>query len=332
MLRAIVLSLALLIGIGTLIPLATEFVEAGSYKPRKYQKKKVKKYSKRWWRAYNKRKAVKRAKLRQAKKARLAKVRKARIRRARVAKVRRAKLARQRKAIARNRSTKRAKKRGVATTIKASYETLTTPQKSDKFATIEAPKNNSVLRPSAKIMTPVVNTAAILPSGNPAPNSWKSDGYSQGELQFRVNDYSGSPTGAASISVLGPAMEDPPMLSKRTKTVGGITTTALRRTVIDQMIRENGWVVNDFQKEIGGQNVYVVVAQAPGENNQIENRTFYFTEVEGKIYSVATKSPDNMNYKLEEESEKVINSLQRKSMPTQVATNRTVSNLVANEE
>lgn len=322
MLRAIVLSLALLIGIGTLIPLATEFAEAGTFKPRKYQKKKVKKYSKRWWRAYNKRKAIKRAKLRAARKARLARARKARIRKARSAKVRRARLAKQRKAVATKRSTKRSKRRAVI--AKSSYETLVAPEQSGKYAAIEAPKS--------KVMTPISTKPAMLPSGNPAPKTWNAEGYSQGELQFRVTDNSGSPIGSASISVIGPATEDPPMLSRRVKTVGGVTTTALRRTVIDQMIRDNGWVVNDFQKEIGGQNVYVVVAQAPGANNQVENRTFYFTEVEGKIYSVATKSPDNATYKFEEESEKVINSLQRKSMPTQVATNRTVSNLVANEE
>jgi hypothetical protein len=331
MLRAIVLSLALLIGIGTLIPLATEYAEAGSHKPRKYQKKRAKKYSKRWWRAYNKRKAVKRAKLRRARKARLARARTARIRRARVARVRRARLARKTGSIAVKRSVRRSKKRGQTSVATSSYETLVTPQKADKYATIETPQAKTKSTKSNN-MIPVANSSSMLPSGNPAPNSWKSDGYSQGELQFRVNDNSGSPIGSASISVVGPATEDPPMLSSRVKTVGGVTTTALRRTVIDQMIRENGWVVNDFQKEIGGKNVYVVVAQAPGSNNQVENRTYYFTEVEGKIFSVATKSPEGANYKFEEESEKVINSLQRKSMPTQVATNRTVSNLVANEE
>ncbi len=34
------------------------------------------------------------------------------------------------------------------------------------------------------------------------------------------------------------------------------------------MIQENGWVENDFQKEIGGKKVYVVVAKAPDTNNR----------------------------------------------------------------
>jgi hypothetical protein len=309
MLRAIVLSLALLIGIGTLIPLATEFAEAGSQKRRTYKKPKVKKYSKRWWRAYNKRK--------NARKARTARARKARVRRARLARVRRAKANRQRRQVARKRSTRpaRSNRRTAATTAKT-----VTPKASVKTSTNYTP---------TKFTTP-----AVLPSGNPAPKTWKSEGITQGELQFRVTDNSGSPIGAASISVVGPAIEDAPVMNSRVKTVGGVATTALRRTVIDQMIRENGWVVNDYQKEIGGKNVYVVVAQSPGANNQVENRMFYFTEVEGKIYSVATKAPDNGSERLEEESEKVLNSLQPKAsaLPPQVASNRTVSNLVANEE
>jgi ATPase subunit of ABC transporter with duplicated ATPase domains len=50
--RAIALSLALLVGIGTIVPLATESVEAGKRKTKRYKKKKYRKYSKAWWRQY----------------------------------------------------------------------------------------------------------------------------------------------------------------------------------------------------------------------------------------------------------------------------------------
>ena len=55
--RAIALSLALLIGIGAIIPLATEYTEAGTrkYKKKKKKNKKYKKYSKKWWRAHHNR-------------------------------------------------------------------------------------------------------------------------------------------------------------------------------------------------------------------------------------------------------------------------------------
>ncbi len=85
------------------------------------------------------------------------------------------------------------------------------------------------------------------------------------------------------------------------------------RTVIDKMVREEDWVVNDYQKEIGGKKVYVVVAQSPGAGNRVQSRLFYFTEVNGQIYSVATNAPVDNSMKLEQESEKVVNSLQRRN-------------------
>ena len=81
------------------------------------------------------------------------------------------------------------------------------------------------------------------------------------------------------------------------------------------MIRENGWVVNDYQKEIGGQPVYVVVAQSQAKNGSVQSRMFYFTEVDGRIYSVATNSPVQEAERLAEESEKVINSLKSRVRP-----------------
>jgi hypothetical protein len=85
------------------------------------------------------------------------------------------------------------------------------------------------------------------------------------------------------------------------------------------MIRENGWVVNDYNKEIAGQQVYVVVAQSQAKNGAIQSRMFYFTEVDGRIYSVATNSPVQEAERLAEESEKVINSLKSRVRPAQRA-------------
>jgi len=87
------------------------------------------------------------------------------------------------------------------------------------------------------------------------------------------------------------------------------------------MIRENGWVVNDYQKEISGQSVYVVVAQSQTRSGAVQSRMFYFTEVDGRIYSVATNSPVQEADRLAEESEKVINSLKSRIRPGQRASN-----------
>lgn len=161
------------------------------------------------------------------------------------------------------------------------------------------------------------------PATMPAPASnWNAA--PRGQLNFGLED--NARFGDASISVVGPAMENKRILNRRIKTVGGVTTTALRRTVIDEMIREEGWVVNDYQKDINGKKVYVVVAQAPGADSRVENRMYYFTESEGKIYKVATRAPKEDAERLAEESEKVVHSIQASKRPVQpqIASNRAV--------
>jgi hypothetical protein len=101
--------------------------------------------------------------------------------------------------------------------------------------------------------------------------------------------------------------------------LGGVPTTALRRDVINKMIKENGWVVNDYQKEVGGKTVYVVVAQSQEKDGSIESRMFYFTESGGRIYSVATNASADAAERLADESERVIESIHGSSRPQQQA-------------
>ena len=266
LIRAIALSLAILVGIGTIIPLATEMAEAGSHKVRKHKKERrwkgVKKYSKRWWQLY------------------------------------RAQERRKKALAARKRNLKLKQLR--METAKATGDT----DKAQRVA------------PASKA-TPIKKTAAVLPSGSPAPSGWQTAAATPAQLQFRVDNSSGSQVGSATITVIGPSTGtgDP------RRSVGGVSTTSLRREVIDKMIRENGWVVNDYQKEISGQSVYVVVAQSQTRSGAVQSRMFYFTEVDGRIYSVATNSPVQEADRLAEESEKVINSLKSRIRPGQRASN-----------
>lgn len=260
--RAIALSLAILVGIGVIVPLATETTEAGPRKHRKKHVTKYKKYSKGWWRQYRARKKRNRA---------IA----ARKRALRLQQLRLAKAAETAKA-----------EGGDATAI-------VTP-----------------VKPAAK--------SAVLPSGEKAPDGWKPAQATPAELQFRVDNSSGDQVGSASISVVGPAVSG---ADAGRKSVGGVATSTLRREVIDKMIRENGWVVNDYQKDIAGQAVYVVEAQSQAKSGSVQARRFYFTEVDGRIYSVATNSPVQESDRLAEESEKVINSLKTRVRPTLRASN-----------
>lgn len=262
LIRAIALSLALLLGIGTIIPFMTDSTEAG---PRhKKKKKKLKKYSKAWWRWYHKEKRRKRA-------------------------------------IAARKRALRAK------------QILLARQRAQRAKNAPVAKMDKTGKTREKVE--VKNETAVLPSGKAAPSSFKKGEATSSELQFRVSDDSGSQIGTASLSVVGPSMgEDSDQ--GRNKMVGGVPTSSLRRNVIDKMIKEEGWVVNDYQKEINGKKVYVVVAQA-SVRGAIQSRLFYFTEVDGKIYSLATNSPNEAQERIAMESEKVIQSLQRGTRPTQ---------------
>jgi hypothetical protein len=257
--RAIALTLALLIGIGTIIPLGTDSAEAGPRTSKKYKKhKKYKKYSKRWWRQYRAR--MKRKRALQA--------------RRRAMRLRQLRLARMRKN--RNRPAK--------------------------------PVVAAKAKPAA-----TDNATAMLPSGQAAPAGWRRSAATSSEVSFSVDNGNGS----AAISIVGPATGET-VDTGRNRAVGGVPTNALRREVINRMIRENGWVVNDYQKSIGGRSVYVVVAQSQN-GGRVQSRMFYFTEADGRIYSVATNSATDAADRIAEESEKVIFSLQSGPRPVQRA-------------
>lgn len=265
MIRAIALSLVMLIGIGVVLPIATEYVEGGPRKYKKYKKKqRIKKYSKRWWRLYKARQARRRAILRRKRALRLRQIRLAKAR-ARA------------KQLRRNRPVRRAR-------------------------TLQA------VRPRRVESSPAVST----PNGQTPPANWRPEASTSTEVKFRVDDSRGSEIGTASIVMVGPASGGDAD-GGRVKTIGGMATSSLRRSVIDQMIRENGWVVNDYQKTVSGKNVYVVVGQFEGTDGRMRQKVFYFTEVNGRVYSVSTVAPSDSSERLAEESEKVIDSLVSKA-------------------
>jgi hypothetical protein len=156
---------------------------------------------------------------------------------------------------------------------------------------------------------------AMLPSGQAAPAGWQPGSQSGSEVMFSVD----GGRGTAAISVVGPASGET-VDTGRNRAVGGVPTSALRREVINRMIRENGWVVNDFQKEVGSKKVYVVVAQSQGAGGRLNSRMFYFTEVDGRIYSLATNTNVDSADRIAEESEKVLNSLQPRGGVQRAAT------------
>lgn len=143
-------------------------------------------------------------------------------------------------------------------------------------------------------------------------NGWTGESVTGGEAKYRVADDAGRSIGSAQLSVVGAAMPSPEQVpaKMRDKMLGGVPVSSLRRTVIDKMIREEGWIVNDYQRDVNGKKVFVVVAQS-NAGGAVNSRLFYFTEIDGRIYSLSTNTPNDYSDKIAADSERFIQKLQR---------------------
>ncbi|MBA2734960.1 MAG: hypothetical protein H0U54_19015 [Acidobacteria bacterium] len=150
---------------------------------------------------------------------------------------------------------------------------------------------------------------------NPAlPNGWSKRAGANGEIKFAVNAQDGRTVGTAALSIVNAqASFGVVMTARAPRTMpGGVSFKELRRTVIDKMVAAGGWVVNDFHREIGGHSAFIVLAQTPASSDghtPQQSWVFYFTEVEGRIYSLATNSLPEFADRISGESAQLIASL-----------------------
>jgi hypothetical protein len=148
------------------------------------------------------------------------------------------------------------------------------------------------------------------------PSNWSpAKRARQGEAVYNVLSPDGRTAGTA---VLAPVSLSAAQLagaptSPKTKTVGGLPITALRRTVIDRMVAEGGWVTNDIIEESHGRRVFVVLAQTGAPGAPARSWTFYFTEIDGRVYSLATTAPVEFAVPLASASEQFMASLRAAS-------------------
>jgi len=109
--------------------------------------------------------------------------------------------------------------------------------------------------------------------------------------QIRTPDGRASGVGLVSPVTLSASDLAAAPSSPRAKSIGGLPIAALRRTVIDRMVAEGGWVTNDMIREVHGRRVLVVLAQTGTPGSPTKSWAFYFTEVDGRVYSLATTAP-----------------------------------------
>ena len=65
----------------------------------------------------------------------------------------------------------------------------------------------------------------------------------------------------------------------------------------------------DVQRQFGDRRVFVVTAQSLAANGERRSWTFYFTESDGQVYSLATNAPAEFADSLANESEQAVVAL-----------------------
>jgi hypothetical protein len=167
------------------------------------------------------------------------------------------------------------------------------------------------------------------PSGgwNPAlPQGWSRRGAAaNGAMKFAMSSPDGRNIGEATLSYISARTSDAPVATtaRQRKSLGGVSLTELRRSVIDKMIAANGWVINDLQRVMGGRSVFVVIARTAASSDgrtPEQSWVFYFAEVDGRIYSLATSSSLEFADRIANESAQLMASFQaNRSTPAETS-------------
>lgn len=173
----------------------------------------------------------------------------------------------------------------------------------------------------ADSINPAVSTA-VLPK---LPAGWNNPTLANGgEVRFRTEGSATVP-GQGTLSVVARSRPNPAYQTQREQRtmLAGVAFSDLRRIAIDKMINAGGWVINDYERQVNGARVFVVIAQTPSDGRSPEKSwNFYFAEVDGKIYSLTLNTPLQFSDKLAAEGEKFISSLSLKANANAQPANR----------
>jgi hypothetical protein len=176
---------------------------------------------------------------------------------------------------------------------------------------------NAPLGPALTLPTNSVLPNVVLPK---LPTGWdKPVVANNGEIRFKNESIAPVPS-QATLSVVARSRPNPGYLTQREERsmLAGVSFSDLRRTVIEKMINAGGWVINDYQRQVNGARVFVVIAQTPGDGRSPERAwNFYFAEIDGKIYSLSLNTPVQYSDRLAAEGEKFLSSLRAKANATE---------------
>lgn len=152
------------------------------------------------------------------------------------------------------------------------------------------------------------------------PNGWSRQAVApNGDIRFRVFA-NNQMTGQAMLSIIPSNLpvdtkrDDSGAMGRRSsRLLGGIAHADLRRLVINKMFATGGWVVNDLERQIGGRKSFVVLAHTPASSDgrtPEQSWTFYFVELNNRIYSLALSTLPQYSNQLTAQSEQLLTSFQ----------------------
>ncbi|HEX8852972.1 MAG TPA: hypothetical protein VF754_05770 [Pyrinomonadaceae bacterium] len=142
------------------------------------------------------------------------------------------------------------------------------------------------------------------------PTGWRgTSAGAPGAMRFTLSTPDGRAAGTAHIAPVTLSGAEIAAASARGRALASIPFGALRRIVIDRMVLESGWVVNDIERTIQGRRVYVVIAQSGAGGGASQSWTFYFTEIGGRVYSLLTVASAEFAAPVAADAEQVLVSL-----------------------
>lgn len=150
------------------------------------------------------------------------------------------------------------------------------------------------------------------------PSGWIRRASASGDMKFVVSGTDGRFIGEATLALVHAQASGETSMTGRgqRKSLAGVPLSDLRRTVIDKMIVANGWVVNDLTREIEGKPVFIVLAQTAASSDgrtPQQSWVFFFTEVEGRIYSLAANAASEFSDRIANEAAQLLSSFHANS-------------------
>jgi hypothetical protein len=264
--RALVISLLILCSLAAMLPIADSFA-GGPQRPA--VSRRHRRHSRAWWRRHRRM-----------------------MRQRRTAAARRARL---RTLTAQGR--RPAAKANPAATASEAHALLTPalpPLALPSFTAHPAPLMPVVAVDDAPAPPPAIVAAVAAPRKAVAPawpSSWRSlSANALGEMRFSVRAADGHNAGMVTWTRVAGVNATAGVTTARTKTLAGVAFAELRRKVIDRMLAEGGWVVNDLERQMGGRHTFVVVAESANADGAHLAWVFYFTEFNGQIYGLTTST------------------------------------------